>query len=629
MKNVQINRIPFLVGLGVFVVCFLFRLVGIGWGLPSEKRAFSYHPDEEFILQVSTQVKPFAGQLTPGFYNYGTLYLSVLSVASDIVDTYSGASAEEMKARSPEVRKNRMLAGRVMSSLAGALAALAVFLTLIRHTHWVGGLMGGLAVGLTPALLVHSRFQTVDVLAMMFLTWCFYHCARMFPGEDGEPVSSQLLMKAGIWAGVFAGLSAGTKYTGILAFAAIGLCLTMALGLKNIGEIAKVKFASFAVMVVVFILVTPGVVLDSAAFLRDFQYEMAHTSTGHGLVFAGTAPGWIYHFSNLVVGYGGLLLLMSVAGLGRGCWRKHGWLIGPAVFLLLIYVLIGRAEVKFMRYVFPMIPVLAMGFGWLMGQAHKNGTVRGKAFVALGIASMGGFGGGLASSVNMTRWMTQPDVREEMATYVFNNLPEGATIGIVKDPWFYSPDLHPLIQAGPAQIPVERRLELLGQVPGHQVIRYVPDVLEERQDWDVRLLTEARPDYVIFSSFEYEGLEVLDEQRGSEDGPYGVQVKQYRAFLTELKASYDRIPVILPDGTRLPWLGGDGLAFTGRIHDMTYIRPVLWIWKLKDTTTESNGSSTPSNLSEEQVTTQSPPTPATSGLPESTSPDEGEPTGEN
>lgn len=618
MKNVQINKIPFLVGLGVFVVALGLRLIGIGWGLPSEDKYFSYHPDEDFIQQVSEQVKPFQGKMAPGFYNYGTLYLSVLSVASDIVDTYSGATAEELKARSPEVRKNRMLAGRVISSLAGALAALAVYLTLIRHTHWVGGLMGGLAVGLTPGLVVHSRFQTVDVLAMMFLAWCFYQCSRMFPGEDGEEVPAALMMKAAIWAGVFAGLSAGTKYTGVLAFAAIGVCLAMALGMSRIGDIAKIKLASFAVMMVVFVAVTPGIATDTAKFMQDFQYEIAHTSTGHGLVFAGTAPGWIYHVSNLVVGYGGLLFLMSLAGLGRGCWRRHGWLIGPTVFMILIYVLIGRAEVKFLRYVFPMIPVLGMGFGWAMGQAHKNGSMKAKAVVALGIASLGGFGGGLASTVNMTRWMTQPDPRQEMAEFVFEHLPEGASIGIVKDPWFYSPNLHPLIQAGPAQIPIERRLEFLAQVPGHPVIRFVPEDINARQDWDVRLLTISQPDYVIFSSFEYEGLEVLDGAgRGSEE--FGVQLAQYQEFLTELKASYDRIPVVLANGQRAPWVGGEGLAFTARIHDLAYIRPQLWIWKRKDSTTGSSGTSMPSNSSEEPASTPLPPTDATSNSPPNSS----------
>lgn len=617
MKNFKINNIPFLVGLGVFFVCFLFRLIGITWGLPSETRYHSLHPDEELILAYSQAIEPAKGKFTPGFYNYGTLYLTIQKIATSVVAGYGGGPQKEDGSDMPLVVGRYILAGRIISAVAGALAALAVFLTLLRHSNLLGAILGAAALGLTPAFLMHSRFQTVDVLATCFLCWCFYNCSRLFPAV-GEEIDLKQIQKITIWASVFAGLSAGTKYTGILAFVAVGFALFFVLGKDRLGEIAKLKVIGFITMLIVFVMVTPGAVLDSAKFMQDFKFEMLHTSTGHGLVFAGTSSGWVYHISNLVTGYGGPLLIFSAFGLGYAIYRKQTWLIGPIVFAIMIYVLIGRAEVKFMRYIFPLLPVCALGFGWIAGRAHEKKTTASKAFVAFCIVSLSGFGGGLVSSANITSWMTQPDVRDQMGDFVRNNLPKGSSIGLVSDPWFYSPTLHPNIQAGPAQMRIENRLEQLSQIPDFRVLRRVPVNIEGRQNWDVKLLTEDKPDFVIFSSYETEGLVMLNMQK-TPDPKFSVQLQQFTEFMDVLQNQYEMTGVKSATGASIPLLGQDGLLFTGGVHDMAYIRPQLWIWIRKDLRTESSGTSTPLNSSGEQANTPSEPTPETSSAPPTSS----------
>jgi len=617
------------IGFGVFLISLLIRLIGVQWGLPNSDRWHSFHPDEEVVLAYSQLIQPAKGQFTPGFYNYGTLFLTVEKVVTDVVNGYGGGPVEKDGSDVPQAIGRYILGGRILNCLAGALAALAVFLAVSRHTHWIGGVMGGLAIGLTPGLVVHSRFLTVDVMATCFLAWSLYFCTKMFPAQNGEPVADKNILKASIWAGVFAGLSAGTKYTGILAVVAIGFAAWFVIPRSEFGKFAKVKALGVLTAFVTFLIVTPGILLDSAKFMEDFKYEMAHTSAGHGLVFAGSSPGWIFHFSNLIVGYGGLLLALSLFGLGRGLWRKQMWLVGPVIFFVLIYILIGRAEVKFLRYTFPLIPVLAMGFGWLMGRGHEVATTRSRAVVALGIAALGGFGGGLISTASLTRWMAGTDVRDEMAIFVRQHLPKGSTIGIVQDPWFYTPTFHQNAQAGPAQARIETRLEQLAQVPDFNIVRYTPPDISQRRDWDVRLLTEVKPDFVIFSSFEIEGLVRLKEQN-AKSTEFAAQLAQYDEFLTELQANYEILTVTDQNGMKVPVLGLDGLNNTSGIHDLAYVRPQLWIWiKKNSSTTAPNGSSTPSNSNEEPAVTPSKPTPETSTEPPSTSSGEGGATGTN
>src|SRR6185369_16353662 len=119
--------------------------------------------------------------------------------------------------------------------------------------------------------------------------------------------------------------------------------------------------------------------------------------------------GYVYHLSNLAVGFGTILTVIGVVGLFRAVWKKHPWAIALALFAVAYYLLIGRAEVKFLRYTFPLIPVLAIGAGWLVGRAHTHPKPQWKAIGALGLLGLGGFwGGGAATAVAATSVMADP-----------------------------------------------------------------------------------------------------------------------------------------------------------------------------------------------------------------------------
>ena len=80
--------------IAIFVVALLIRSIGIGWGLKNDLHYQSYHPDEQVNWAVSQRVEPAKLQFDPKFYSYGTLYFTVLGVASDIVTVYGGGSGK-------------------------------------------------------------------------------------------------------------------------------------------------------------------------------------------------------------------------------------------------------------------------------------------------------------------------------------------------------------------------------------------------------------------------------------------------------------------------------------------------------------------------------------------------------
>jgi hypothetical protein len=583
----SLKKTALALGLGLFLFALIIRLLGINWGLPDADHNYSYHPDEFVTWSASQQIDPAKGDFTPSFYNYGTLYLTMLNVGTSMTQAYGGGPKSESGTDQLQAIGNYHRTGRIISALAGAAMALIVFLMLYRRTTLLGAAFGALAIGLAPALVVHSRFQSVDVLGATLAAASLLFSTRLLAPLDGDSGDWKFRMKLAIWAGVFAGLSAGTKYNGGLAFLGL-LPLFWPLKVKDAAKLIGVAFGAAALA---FLISTPGFLFESAKFWEDFSYELRHSSEGHGLVFVGTSPGFLYHIGNLAYGYGALLLVLGVVGLVMAIRARQTWIYGLALFAIIFYLLIGRAEIKFMRYVFPLIPVLAAAFGWWVGTIQQKGGTKGRLGVVAGIFALGGIlGGGATWAMVATGWMSGLDPRDEALAWLRANAAD-SRVGFASDPWYYSVPTFP--DAGEVRRPLEGRLAKMERDGRPATVVHVTDgaVLQ----FDPALLTEDKPDYVVFSSFESDDLKRMAEQ-----GRTGEDIDRYTQFFKTLGQFYESSPVAE--------FGTDGPS----IHDMMYIRPKVWIWKRKtDSGTTSNGSSTGSEASGAPVGTPSTPTDGT------------------
>jgi len=547
------------VALALFVFALGLRLIGIGWGLKNDLHNQSYHPDEPIVFAAAQGVQPTQLKFTPGFYNYGTLYLTTLRVAQDVVTGYTGGPKENDEDSLWSWVSRVHMAGRVLSALAGAGIVVFLFLMLYRFVGLFGAVFGSLLAAVAPAMVVHSRFQTVDIPAAFLLTVSAWAALRLIPDRDGNAIDDREAMRMAIVSGLFAGLSAGTKYTGILAL----LTLWVALALGRRAFAVKGAAIGTAVAMAAFLVATPGILLDTEAFMRDFRYEMTHTSTGHGLVFTETPSGFIYHGANVIAGFGPLLAMLAVLGLGWGLWRREKWLIALAAFAVAYFVLIGRAEVKFLRYTFPLAIGMAAGFGYLMAEAQRRQGA-GKFVVAFGIGAIGGIDliGGMIGTARMTQWMTGEDPRDSAAKYLRE---QGTPVGLVSDPWFYTPPLWPNAGA-PRPTPFAARLAEMQANSRPPAILAVSDT-GEAYAFNTALIDQAPPRIAV-SSFEYFDPGVRLQGRTGLEPTIQVQVDRAAEFLKRLGEEYEVERVF----------GADGIP----IHDLEYIRPQVQIWKRKD-----------------------------------------------
>ena len=191
-----------------------------------------------------------------------------------------------------------------------------------------------------------------------------------------------------------------------------------------------------------FFLTMPYAFLDWPNFFRDVgeQWQMSHRVLDYPYTrqYENTTP-YLYYIRQLGLwGLGIPLALTAGAGLAFSLWVGLRW--GHRSDLLLlsfvvpIFILIGGQEVKFLRYLLPIIPLLVlMGarmLFWLKIKAiswHYYGPilVSGVITVVLGSSTL--------YAVAYDRIYTQPHPATEASSWISNNIPKGAVL--LKEHW--------------------------------------------------------------------------------------------------------------------------------------------------------------------------------------------------
>jgi hypothetical protein len=567
-----------LIALALFVFALALRLCGAGWGLKNDLHNASYHPDEPIIFANSRAIVPGLGQFTPPqpiprFYSYGTLYLTLLRVVSDVTTTYTGAPSTTTLGNPEKTDWGWVsrchFAGRLISCVAGAGTAIFVCLVLFELAGSLAGVAGGALIAVAPAHVLHSRFQTVDILATFFLSVSLFYSMKLAGTTHAEPdleppSKSTSAMKFAMLSGLFAGLSAGTKYTGMIAILSLMVAAVIQDRKRFLGPVI---FGTLTACFI-FLFTTPGVVLQTSAFLTDFNYEMTHTATGHGLLFTGTSNGYSYTFTNLLFGIGPLPVVVGLIALVYAAFRRRPWAWIALAFFVPYFLLIGHAEVKFARYSFPLYLGVACGFGYAMEVCQRRGGWW-RIGVGVGILGLGGVPfGGAATSAALTASMMGQDARDQAATYLREN---PGPVGLTNSPWFWTPPYFKDAE-DPLFIPLPEKLYLAQFQSRPPLSVAYDDANQVIPAWSSQLLTRNKPPLISFSSFEYfpilrlSGRKDLAEQQKEVDSDDG--------FVQKLQTDYT-----IDRQFGSPMIGSGHPEFLP--EDFYYTDPVIYIWKRK------------------------------------------------
>jgi hypothetical protein len=410
---------PELVGLGlvVLLVGLVLRLILVGFGLPDLN-----HPDEPTNINVGVAMAQH-GSLTPGRYNYPSFLSDVVAVGTRVHDTFGSRLDPDTVAAWQgfgigHTDAPGFVRGLRLITVGGSLLmCLLVAVGAARVTgRRVAGLVAGLLLAVSPLAVESGVYITPD-------TWSGLFCAAALLGALA--VYRRGSLSAYLLCGAAVGAAAGSKYNAAL----VGIALLTAFVLRRPTKRAWLLLLAAAVAAVaVFVLTTPGAIIEPGKVFDGVVFEARHYQKGH--------PGYT---GSAFVDYLGALLrseavavVLALVGLiaaVRGRWRGEVTVVG--VFAIAYFGLVSVQNVHFDRNLLPVLPAVALlaGFGVAgvldrLAARPRSGLVG--ASVVIGLLVVAGVAG-IRQDLGMRDRIDQP-ARVQARAWLATHLPVGAPI---------------------------------------------------------------------------------------------------------------------------------------------------------------------------------------------------------
>jgi len=468
-----------IVGLALF-----FRLYGINWD-----QGGLFHPDERAILFHVTDLSFPTGDLdslfsadsslNPGWFPYGSFPLYLLKLTGYLAPPFL---------EDPSFTKLAIM-GRATSAIFDVVTIAFIYLVGARLFGKVAGLLGASLIALSVLHIQQSHFFVTDIMLATFLIVSFFFLTRAM--DRGTLKSFGL-------AALFFGLALATKASAApfaLAFVAAGLLYANRAGPDGTAPPGRVRqgakglVMAGAVTLVVLFIAQPYAFIDWGTFWGDVgeQSEMVRRIRDYPYTrqYVDTTP-YLYQVKQLTVWGAGIPAgILLWAGLGFSLvatvWKRsraHALMLS---FVVPYFLLTGSFEVKFLRYLLPITPFLAImaaslitwSVGWLKQRRWRLGRPQ-LLYGLFGLVMIVS----LLYSVAYVRVYNRPHPATAASEWIRANAEPGATI--VKEHW-------------------EEGLPNLGgfRVHGLELELYNDDTTAKRAHM-VQRLTEA--DYLVFYS---------------------------------------------------------------------------------------------------------------------------------
>ncbi len=341
----------------ILILAFLLRLYGVNWD-----QGFHLHPDERQLIFVADKIH-FFDNLNPAFFNYGTLPIYLLKGLTEAFDSLLGTNVANY---------NGMLyVGRALSLGVDLLTIYLIYkiaLWLFKKERLA--LLSCFLYSISFFTIQNSHFFIVDTFLTFFTTALFYLLLFYL----NQPRLRTILLL-----GIVFATSLTTKITAIIWLPILALVVIA----KNInpGRLNLKQFNSAVTSLTLFITVVlsfgflfmPYAFLDHSKFIADVLAQIKLNSDPYvfpyTLQYVYTLP-YLYSLSNIFLwGLGPIIGVLSVIGLyyivkELLLKRQSPNLLFFLAFYLYYFLIIGKSAAKFMRYMLPIYPFLAIIAGY-------------------------------------------------------------------------------------------------------------------------------------------------------------------------------------------------------------------------------------------------------------------------
>lgn len=337
---------------GILLFGLVLRLWGIRHGMP-----VAFHLDE-YAHFTESAVKMFENGLNPKYFQNPPAYTYLLHVLFAIAYGVSpiGSIGAPVIAAFEGDPTTLYLIARLASTALGLGAA------------WVLYFAGKRLFG-TGVALAATAFLTFTFLPVHYAHFALNDVPMLFPLCVGLLGLAGIVTRGTLTdylvAGVGLGLATGTKYTA--AALSVAIFAAWAIRAWDDREAAKKTFlyllAAAGISLLAFLISNPFSLLDADKFLADLKRQ-SDLSAGVSKLGTDDTSGWVYYVKTMTWGFGGIPLLLSIAGAVmalRRDWRKSAPFV---LFGMLVWLFMGNQVRFYARWLMPVYPVLALFAGY-------------------------------------------------------------------------------------------------------------------------------------------------------------------------------------------------------------------------------------------------------------------------
>jgi len=400
----------------------LVRIIGLDWNLPHSMLAPN-EVDEYYTVQIALRVLR-GRSFNPGSFMWPSLYFYIQAFAYGNYSFWMLLIGSLQSLNDLTIRQV-YLVGRFTTVLFGVGNVLLVYLVAKRMYSKKVGLLAALFLSFSLLHVRYSRVIRPDIPMAFFVTLSFLFIYLIY--EKGKTRDYVL-------AAIFTGLSAGTKYMGIILIVVIFLAhLLHAIDSKK--GVAKIFFDKrlflvVGLVVLTFLLTTPYGLVQFAKLQRTV---VGWSSGGLSEITANQpaeVSSWLYYITHSLehsLGYPLAIFALAAIAYGIFAHRKKDILL--ISFPVLYYFIIGSFTRHGDRYILPIVPFLAIiAAMFLMRIVPRIPFSKNKRSIVLAIAAfiLIFFPG--IKVIRYVQLMTEKGTRIEARDWIKENIPQGKRI---------------------------------------------------------------------------------------------------------------------------------------------------------------------------------------------------------
>ncbi|MBY8976377.1 glycosyltransferase family 39 protein [Rhodobacteraceae bacterium NNCM2] len=404
-----------------------------------------------------------------------------------------------------------------LTSLAFLVATSVVSFFTLKRIDGTVGIICGLWLLATPALLSYGSYALPEMLVLLLSTLCM---AFLFRALDASTPGKALL--SFLLATAWAGLAISSKYNALILLPPVAVTGVL-LGVEE-GRIRPIRILSLCILAITtcitaFLIGSPGWVFKFYFFLDELLFEVAHADVGHLGQFGVPYLGQF----ELLLRQMPVVFVFSVGGAIVWALRSRSRLGLVALSLMVSgLVVCAQSNKQSLHYLFPIIPGMLFFSAYALGDLlarYRDVTKMAALTFTLLLASI---------SLLESRVHLFPNTTAMTAEWLAENVSSSEVIALdwAYVPGFRSGDEFDALEArgtDPAVLAVLRDAQ--------------PTMLIERHEQAPEYLANPAPDFIVVSEaafarfFEFGVFTGLRPPAG---GPLSARFENARAFYDQL-----------------------------------------------------------------------------------------------